>query len=184
MKWFNRKHDHLLGIDISTAAVKLLELSKTGSRYKVESYAVAPLAQDAVVDNNISNIEMIAEAIKVAVKQSGTRERHACVAIAGSSVMTKVISMSGKLSEDEMEEQIMVEADQYIPYSLDEVRLDFEVQHVNEANPEMVDVLLAASRRENQARHATSRNSGTPVAYQGLKITTSLSSVSMTFSGG
>lgn len=63
--------------------------------------------------------------------------------------MTKVITMSAQLSEDEMEEQIMVEADQYIPYSLDEVRLDFEVQQVNEANSEMVDVLLAASRREN-----------------------------------
>ena len=149
MKWFNRKHDHLLGVDISTAAVKILELSKTGSRYKVESYAVAPLAQDAVIDNNISNIEIIAEAIKVALKQSGTHTRHACVAIAGSSVMTKVITMPAYLSEDEMEEQIMVEADQYIPYSLDEVRMDFEVQNINEANPQMVDVLLAASRREN-----------------------------------
>lgn len=149
MKWFNHKHDHLLGIDISTAAVKLLELSRVGSRYKVESYAVAPLAQDAMIDNNISNVELIAEATKVALKQSGTRTRHACVAIAGSSVMTKVITMSAQLSEDEMEEQIMVEADQYIPYSLDEVRLDFEVQQVNEANPEMVDVLLAASRKEN-----------------------------------
>lgn len=149
MKWFNRKHDHLVGIDISTAAIKLLELSKSGARYKVESYAVAPLAQDAVVDNNISNAEMIAETIKLALKQSGTRVRHACVAIAGSSVMTKMITMSAYLSEDEMEEQIMVEADQYIPYSLDEVRLDFEVQQVNEANPEMVDVLLAASRKEN-----------------------------------
>lgn len=149
MKWFNRKHDHLIGIDISSAAIKMLELSKTGARYKVESYAVAPLAQDAVVDNNISNAEMIAETIKSALKQSGTRTRHACVAIAGSSVMTKMITMSAHLSEDEMEEQIMVEADQYIPYSLDEVRLDFEVQKENEANPEMVDVLLAASRREN-----------------------------------
>jgi type IV pilus assembly protein PilM len=149
MKWLNRKHDHLLGIDISSAAIKLLELSKTGARYKVESYAVAPLAQNAVIDNNISNAEMIAETIKVALKQSGTRTRHACVAISGSSVMTKMITMSAHLSEDEMEEQIMVEADQYIPYSLDEVRLDFEVQKVNEASPELVDVLLAASRREN-----------------------------------
>ncbi len=149
MKWFNRKHDPLLGIDISTAAVKIIELSKTGSRYKVESYAVAPLVQDAVVDNNISHIEIITEAIKVALKQSGTHARHACVAIAGSSVMTKVITMPAYLSEDEMEEQIMVEADQYIPYSLDEVRMDFEVQNINEANPQMVDVLLAASRREN-----------------------------------
>ena len=149
MKWFNRKHDHLIGIDISTAAIKLLELSKTGARYKVESYAVAPLAQDAVIDSNISNAAMIAETIKLALKQSGARTRHACVAIAGSSVMTKMITMSADLSEDEIEEQIMVEADQYIPYSLDEVRLDFEVQKVNDANPEMVDVLLAASRREN-----------------------------------
>ncbi|OQK15286.1 pilus assembly protein PilM [Methyloprofundus sedimenti] len=150
MKWFNRKHDHLLGVDISTAAVKILELSKTGSRYKVESYAVAPLTHDAVIDDNhIFNEEIIAEAIKAALKQSGTRTRHACVAISGSSVITKVITMSAHLSEDEMEEQIMVEADQYIPYSLDEVRLDFEVQHINEANSEMVDVLLAASRREN-----------------------------------
>ena len=149
MKWFNRKHDHLVGIDISTAAIKLLELSKTGARYKVESYAVAPLAQDAVIDSNISNAAMIAETIKLALKQSGARTRHACVAIAGSSVMTKMITMSANLSDDEIEEQIMVEADQYIPYSLDEVRLDFEVQKANEANPEMVDVLLAASRREN-----------------------------------
>ena len=149
MKWLNRKHDHLLGIDISSAAIKLLELSKTGGRYKVESYAVAPLAPDAIIDNNISNAEMIAETIKAAIKQSGTRTRHACVAISGSSVMTKMITMSAHLSEDEMEEQIMVEADQYIPYSLDEVRLDFEVQKINEANPELVDVLLAASRREN-----------------------------------
>ncbi len=149
MKWFNRKRENLLGIDISTAAIKLLELSKTGARYKVESYAVAPLAQNAVIDSNISNAAMIADTIKLALKHSGARSRHACVGIAGSSVMTKMITMSAHLSEDEIEEQIMVEADQYIPYALDEVRLDFEVQKVNEANPEMVDVLLAASRREN-----------------------------------
>ena len=149
MKWFNRKRDHLIGIDISTAAIKLLELSKTGARYKVESYAVAPLAQDAVIDSNISDAGMIADTIKVALKQSGAKARHVCVAIAGSSVMTKMITMPADLSEDEIEEQIMVEADQYIPYSLDEVRLDFEIQQINEANSDMVDVLLAASRREN-----------------------------------
>ena len=149
MKLFNRKHDSLVGIDISTAAIKLLELSKTGARYKVESYAVVPLAQDAVIDSNISDVAMIADAIKVALKQSGARPRHACVAIAGSAVMTKIISMSADLSDDEIEEQIMVEADQYIPYSLDEVRLDFEVQPSEDPDAEMVDVLLAASRREN-----------------------------------
>ncbi len=149
MSWFNRGQTAVLGIDISTAAIKILELSRTGVRYRVESYAVSPLPQDAVVDKTITNTDIIAEAIQAAIKQAGTKTKNACVAVAGSSVMTKVISMPASLSEDEMEEQIMVEADQYVPYSLDEVNLDFEVQGVNANNPEMVDVLLAASRREN-----------------------------------
>ncbi len=149
MGWFNRGQSVVLGIDISTAAIKLLELSKTGVRYRVESYAVAPLPQDAIVDKNIANVDVIATAIKKAVKQSGTKTKQACVAVAGSSVMTKVISMPGSLTDDEMEEQILVEADQYVPYSLDEVNLDFEVQGKTENNRDMVDVLLAASRREN-----------------------------------
>jgi len=149
MSWFDRGNSAVLGIDISTAAIKLLELSRSGARYKVESYSVAPLPQDAVVDKNIANVDVIADAVKIAVKQSGTRTKQACVAVAGSSVMTKVITVPGSLAEDEMEEQILVEADQYVPYSLDEVNLDFEVQGVSEDNPEMVNVLLAASRREN-----------------------------------
>jgi len=151
MSWFNRGQSTVLGIDISTAAIKLLELSKTGARYKVESYAVAPLPQDAVVDKNIANIDVIASTIKSALKSSGTKTKYACVAVAGSSVMTKIISMPSSLTDEDMEEQILVEADQYVPYSLDEVNLDFEVQGVSEQNPEMVDVLLAASRRENVA---------------------------------
>ena len=149
MSWFNKGQSAVLGIDISTAAIKILELSRTGIRYRVESYAVAPLPQDAVVDKAITDTDIIAEAIKVAVKQAGTKTKNACVAVAGSSVMTKVITMPASLSEDEMEEQILVEADQYVPYALDEVNLDFEVQGVNDTNPEMVNVLLAASRREN-----------------------------------
>ncbi|KAF3977812.1 MAG: pilus assembly protein PilM [Methylococcales symbiont of Iophon sp. n. MRB-2018] len=149
MSWFNSGQATVLGIDISTTAIKLLELSKSETQYRVESYAVAPLPQDSVVDKNITNIDVIANAIKTAIKQSGTKTKNACVAVAGSSVMTKVISMPGFLTEDEMEEQILVEADQYVPYSLDEVNLDFEVQQETENNPEMVDVLLAVSRREN-----------------------------------
>ncbi len=149
MDWFNKGQPTVLGIDISTAAIKLLELSKAGARYRVEHYAVSPLPQDAVVDKNIADVDVIADAIKAAIKQSGTKTKNACVAVSGSSVMTKVISMPGSLTDEEMEEQILVEADQYVPYSLDEVNLDFEVQGVSEKNPEMVDVLLAASRREN-----------------------------------
>jgi len=149
MSWFNQKQNAVLSIDISTAAVKMLELSRLGARYRVESYAVAPLPQDAVIDKNIANVNVIAETIKIALKQSGSKLKQASVAVAGSAVMTKIITMDASLTDDEMEEQIMIEADQYVPYSLDEVNFDFEVQRVNEHNPEMVDVLLAASRREN-----------------------------------
>ncbi|MFI3136723.1 MAG: pilus assembly protein PilM [Methylococcaceae bacterium] len=149
MNWFNRKQNAVLGVDISTAAIKLLELSRDGERYRVESYAVAALPQDAVVDKNIANVEIIAETLKKVVKHSGTKLKNACVAVAGSSVMTKIIPMPASYSEDEIEQQILVEADQYVPFSLDEVSLDFEVQGINERDHDVMDVLLAASRREN-----------------------------------
>ena len=149
MNWFNRKQNAVLSIDISTSAVKLLELSKMGTRYRVESFAVTPLPQDAMIDKNIANVDVIAEAIKVALKRSDSKIKRATVAVSASAVMTKIITMPGSLTDDEMEDQIMIEADQYVPYSLDEINFDFEVQHVNENNPEMVDVLLVASRREN-----------------------------------
>ena len=148
MSWFNRKQSAVLGIDISSAAIKLLELSKDGARYRVESYAVAPLPQDAVIDKNIANIEVIADTIKVALKQSGSKLKQASVAVAGSSVMTKVIPMPASLTADELEDQIIVEADQYVPYSLDEVNFDFEILGKNENNAEMVNVLLTAARKD------------------------------------
>jgi type IV pilus assembly protein PilM len=149
MSFFSHKQDTVLSIDISSAAVKLLELSKVGTRYRVESYAVSPLPQDAVIDKNIANVNSIADAVKAAVKQSGTKAKQATVAVSGSAVMTKIITLDASLNDDEMEEQIMLEADQYVPYPLDEINFDFEVQGINDGNPDMVDVLLAASRREN-----------------------------------
>jgi len=146
---FSRKAPPLLGLDISSTAVKLLELSRSGNRYRVESYAVEPLAPNAVVEKNITDPEAVGETIRRAVKRSGTRAKHAAVAVAGSAVITKVITMPAGLSDDEMESQIQLEADQYIPYPLEEVNLDFEVIGPSAKNPETVDVLLAASRSEN-----------------------------------
>lgn len=149
MSWFNRKQNAALGIDISSAAVKLLELSKIGTGFRVDSFAIAPLLQDPHVDKNIANVDVISDAIKVALTRSQSKLNRAIVAVSGSAVITKIITMPGSLSDVEMEEQIIMEADQYVPYSLDEVNFDFEVQGANEKNPELVDVLLVASRREN-----------------------------------
>ncbi|MDH5436043.1 MAG: pilus assembly protein PilM [Gammaproteobacteria bacterium] len=139
----------LVGLDISSTAVKLLELSEQGSRYRVESYAVEPLPPNSVVEKTISDVEAVGEAIKRAVNRSGSRLRNAAVAVSGSAVITKIIPLQASLSDDEMETQIQLEADQYIPYPLEEVNMDFQVIGPSEGNAEQVDVLLAASRSEN-----------------------------------
>ena len=153
---FKKKTNPLVGIDISATAIKLLELSKSGGRYHVESYAVEPVPANSVVDKNITDMDAVGEAIGRAVKRSGTKLKTAAAAVAGSSVITKVITMPAELSEIELESQIELEADQYIPFPLEEVAMDFEVIGPSADNPDRVDVLLAASRSENvELRQAT-----------------------------
>ncbi len=150
---FRSKKQAMLGLDISSTAVKLLELAKLsgqpGSSYRVESYAVEPLPANTLVEKNIADVDAVGQSIKKVVERSGTRAKQAAVAVSGSAVITKVITMPASLSDQEMESQIQLEADQYIPYPLEEVNIDFEVLEVSEKNPDMVDVLLAASRSEN-----------------------------------
>ena len=145
---FNKKSVPILGVDISATAIKLLELSRSGSKFRVESYAVEALPPNSVSDKTINDIEQVGEAVARAVKKSGTRTKQAAVCVAGSSVITKVISMPAGLSDDEMESQIQVEADQYIPFPLEEVAMDFEVLGESQEGADRVDVLLAASRSE------------------------------------
>lgn len=146
---FASKKPSMAGLDISSTSVKLVELSQTNDGYRVEAYAAEPLPPNSVVEKNITDVEAVGEAIQRAAKRSGTRAKFAAVAVAGSSVITKVITMPANLSDEELENQIQLEADQYIPYSTDEVNMDFEVLGISASSPEMVDVLLAASRREN-----------------------------------
>jgi type IV pilus assembly protein PilM len=144
-----RSSTPVIGLDISSSAVKLLELAKVGSYYKVESYAVEPLPPNSVLEKSISDVDAVGEAIRRAVKRSSTKNRYTAVAVPGSAVITKTITMPSDLKEDDLESQIQLEADQYIPYSLEEVNLDFEVLGASESDPNKVDVLLAASRSEN-----------------------------------
>jgi type IV pilus assembly protein PilM len=146
---FANKKVPLIGVDISSTAVKLLQLSQSGGRYRVEHYAVEPLPPNAVVEKNIVEVEAVGEAIKRALNRSGAKIKFAAAAVAGSAVITKIIPMQADLSEDELEDQIQVEAGQYIPYPIEEVSLDFEVLGPVKDNPEMIQVLLAASRTEN-----------------------------------
>ncbi len=156
MGLFASKTPPLIGVDISSTAVKVLQLSQTGGRYRVEHYAVEPLPPNAVVEKNLVEVEAVGEAIRRAINRSGTKTRFAAAAVSGSSVITKLIPMLAADANDEgLDDLIQAEAGQYIPYPLEEVSLDYEVVGPVKDNPEMVNVLLAASRTENvEARAA------------------------------
>ena len=146
---FGNKANTLLGVDISSTSVKILQLSAVGSGFKLENYIIRPLPVNSVVEKDISDIDAVGECIAQAISVLKPRSKDSAAAVAGSAVITKTIEMSAALSDADMENQIVVEADQYIPYPLDEVSIDFERQKLSERSPDMVEVLLAACRREN-----------------------------------
>src|SRR3546814_1208268 len=112
---------------MSASSFKLLEFPRKGERFHGDAYAVEPLPPNAVADKQIAEPRWVADAIGRAVNRAGTRTRQAAVAVSGAAVISKIIEMPASLSEDELEEQIRAEADQYIPYPIDEVNVDFEV---------------------------------------------------------
>ena len=109
--FLNKRPNSMLGLDISSTSVKLLELSRSGTEYRVESYSVEPLPENAVIEKNISDVEGVGEAIARLVDRSKTKVKQAAVAVAGSAVITKTIEMPAALTEDETESQLQVEAD-------------------------------------------------------------------------
>ncbi len=148
MSWFNRTKKASLSIDISATSIKLLELKHLENAYQVERFSIISLPSDAASQKKVSPT-ILADGIKKALRNSGSSLKQAVVAVTESAIMTKTISLPAALTDDEMEEELIMTADQYLPYSLDDLNFDFEVQGINKLKPEMVDVLLVASRREN-----------------------------------
>lgn len=149
MKLFAPKARHLIGLDVSTTSVKLVELERKGMSFVLKAYGVEPLEPGWVVDKTIMETEEVGDAISRLVRRSGTGTKDAATAVSGSAVITKVIDMDANLSDTERETQIKLDAEQYIPYPLSEVNLDFEVLGPSTVGDHLVRVLLAASRSEN-----------------------------------
>ena len=143
------KNPPLIGLDISTSGVKLVELAEVGKgEISLERFASESLPRGAVVDGNIENIEQVSEAVRRVWKKSGTKAKHVALGMPPASVITKKIILPGGMTEDELELQVETEASQYIPFALDEVSLDFDVVGPLPNSPEDVEVLLAATRKE------------------------------------
>jgi type IV pilus assembly protein PilM len=145
-----RKHRQVLGLDITSSSIKLIELSLSGGQYVVDSYAAEATPQNAMNEKAIIDADAVGEAISRAVRRAGAGTRDAAI--------TKVIQMPRNLNDADLEAQVEMQADQYIPFPMDEVAYDFEVLGASEKDSDSQDVLLVASRSENveQRRAAVS----------------------------
>lgn len=146
---FNRQQPALLGLDISSSSVKLVELSRdTAGNLVLDRCAIEPLERGWITDGNVEKFDEVAEAVRRVVKKSGTRTKNVAMALPASAVITKKIILPAGMSEAELEIQVESEANQYIPFSLDEVSLDFCVIGPSTTSAGDVEVLIAASRKE------------------------------------
>ncbi len=146
---FKPKTAPMIGVDISSSSVKMVELVDAGrGRYRLERYAIEALPKDAVVDGNVMNLEAVGETLRRGWKRMGTRVKNVAMALPSAQVITKKIVVPAGLREEDLEIQVESEANQYIPFALEEVNLDFQVLGVSATNPEEMEVLIAASRKE------------------------------------
>lgn len=149
LDWLSAKGLPIIGLDISTTAVKLVELSDAGKgMLRIERYVIEPLPRDAVTDGNIANLDQVADTLRTAWKNLGTRIKNVALALPSSAVITKKILVPASLKGIDLENQVEAEANQVIPFSLDEVNLDFQVLGPSPGSPDDVQILLAAARKE------------------------------------
>ncbi len=146
---FTVKSPALIGVDISSTSVKLVELSDAGKGVRrLERYVVEALPKDVVTDGNIANLDQVTEGVKRAWKRLGTRNRNVALALPAAMVITKKIIVPSGQREEDLEFTVEAEANQYIPFALDEVNLDFQILGPAPNNPDEVEILIAASRKE------------------------------------
>lgn len=149
MSLLSDKSKSLVGIDVGPSAIKVVDLAKTAHGYRLERCARGAVPSGLVDGRRIIQPKALGEALKETLKAGGFKARHAAVAVASSSVITKVLTMPSGMEDRELEAMVQLEADQYVPYALDEVKIDFEVLGPSRAAPDSVDVMLAASHSEN-----------------------------------
>ncbi|HET9736225.1 MAG TPA: pilus assembly protein PilM [Burkholderiales bacterium] len=168
---FSPKAPPLFGLDISSSSVKMLEIVEAGKGvYRVERYVIEPLPRDATVDGNISNLESVVETVKRGYKRLGTRSKHVAMAVPTGAVITKKIIVPASLRENELEIQVESEANQYIPFALEEVNLDFQVVGPSPNSPEEQEVMIAATRKEKvEDRVAVAESAGLKAAVMDIE---------------
>jgi type IV pilus assembly protein PilM len=142
----------ILGIDISSSAIKLIEVEPNQDDYRVLSYGVLPLPPGAVVDREIIDVEETAKVLKQVYEDSKTSSSNVAVAVSGASVISNVIDVPVALSEKQLEARVELEAETIIPFPLDQVNLDFAVVGQNPLSKDELRVQVVACQRDSVDR--------------------------------
>lgn len=145
---FRKQPDDLLGIDISASSIKLVGLGGTSEKTVLEHCALEALDAGCVVDGMIEKPDEVALALRKLVKQSGAKTKNVALALPSSAVITKKLAIPEGLPSREMEDQVEIEAKQYIPFPLEDVTLDFVEIGPSSESLGKVEVFIAAARRE------------------------------------
>ena len=125
MLFSRRNRGKIAGIDIGTTSIKVVEMSRSGRSLVVDRYAFEPLTPGLIVDHKIKDVGEVANSVQIALKRSGSKAHRAAICVNANNVISKVISVQSDMKEDELESLVEIEADKIVPYSLDEVNIDF-----------------------------------------------------------
>ncbi len=137
----------VIGLDIGSSSIKLVELGDSKNGYRLQNIGLLPLPPEAIVDGALMDSVTIIDTIRELVTQTKTRTKDVITSVSGHSVIVKKISLP-VMSEAELEESIQWEAERYIPFDINDVNLDFQIFGSSAENPEVMDVVLVAAKKD------------------------------------
>src|SRR5512147_1993938 len=140
----------VVGLDIGSSAVKAVELKPAGQGYRVAAFATAPVPPDSIVDGAIIDGTAVADAIRRLFENKAFKTKEVAASLSGNAVIVKKISLP-VMTEAELAESIYWEAEQYIPFDIQDVNIDYKVLDPGGGDKTTMDVLLVAAKKEKIA---------------------------------
>ncbi|MBW2038871.1 MAG: type IV pilus assembly protein PilM [Deltaproteobacteria bacterium] len=148
MGLFGKKGKRVLGLDIGTSAIKFVDIKDTGRGYYVNNLGITPLPPETIVDGSLMDTTTVVEAIRELVSNYKIKKREVAISVSGHSVIVKKITLP-KMTDSELEENIFVEAERYIPFDINDVNIDFQILSAPEKEMgEHMEVLLVAAKSD------------------------------------
>ena len=146
------KKDHLVGLDIGSAYIKVAELKISKKGNVLQKFGIVPVAAGAIVDGRIMDMPGLADTIRSLFKKQKIKEKNVAISTGGHSVVIKTIS-TAKVPDKELHKSIRTEAEQYIPYDIDDVNIDYQILGESEFSPDQMNVLLVAVKQDLVAEY-------------------------------